>query len=85
MNQSGEFTGTQNHMSKRGSPYLRRAFYQAAVACNMHNPALHAIYEKKRAQGKHHNVALSAVARKLVNIIFAVMKSNKPYEMIMPS
>jgi len=85
MNQSGEFTGTQNHMSKRGSPYLRRAFYQAAIACNMHNPALHAIYEKKRAQGKHHNVALSAVARKLVNIIFAVMKSNKPYEMIMPS
>jgi len=85
MNQSGEFTGTQNHMSKRGSPYLRRAFYQAAVSCNMHNPALHAIYEKKRAQGKHHNVALSAVARKLVNIVFAVMKSNKPYEMIMPS
>ena len=85
MNQSGEFTGTQNHMSKRGSPYLRRAFYQAAVSCNMHNPALHAIYERKRSQGKHHNVALSAVARKLVNIIFAVMKSNKPYEMIMPS
>lgn len=84
-NQSGEFTGSQTHMSKRGSPYLRRAFYQAAVACNMHNPALHAIYEKKRSQGKHHNVALSAVARKLVNIIFAVMKSNKPYEMIMPS
>lgn len=84
-NQSGEFSGTQNKMSKRGSPYLRRAFFQAAVACNMHNPALHAIYEKKRAQGKHHNVALSAVARKLVNIIFAVMKSNKPYEMIMPS
>ena len=85
MNQSGEFSGTQNHMSKRGSPYLRRAFFQAAIACNMHNPALHAIYEKKRAQGKHHNVALSAVARKLVNIIFAVMKSNQPYQMIMPS
>ena len=82
--QSGEFTGTQSHMSKRGSPYLRRAFFLAAVACNMHNPALHAIYEKKCSQGKHHNVALSAVARKLVNIVYAVMKSGKPYEMVMP-
>lgn len=84
-NQSGEFTGTQGHMSKRGSPYLRRAFYLAALSCSMHNPALRALYEKKRAQGKHHNVALSAVARKLVNIVFAVMKSGMPYEMIMPS
>lgn len=82
--QSGEFTGTHNHMSKRGSPYLRRALYLAAVACNLHNPALHAVYEKKRAQGKHHNVALSAVSRKLVNIIYAVMKSGKPYVMVMP-
>lgn len=82
--QSGEFTGTHNHMSKRGSPYLRRALYLAAVACNLHNPALHAVYEKKRAQGKHHNIALSAVSRKLVNIIYAVMKSGKPYVMVMP-
>jgi len=82
--QSGDFTGTRNHISKRGSPYLRRALYLAAVACNLHNPALRAIYDKKRAQGKHHNVALFVVARKLVNIIFAVMKTNKPYIMVMP-
>jgi len=82
--QSGQFTGTQAHMSKRGSPYLRRALHLAAVAANLHNPALHAIYEKKRAQGKPHGIALSAVSRKLVNIIFAVMKSCKSYEIVMP-
>jgi transposase len=82
--QSGEFNGTKNHMSKRGSPYLRRALYLAAVSCNLHNPAMHAIYEKKRSQGKHHNVALSVISRKLVNIIYTLMKSNKPYEMIIP-
>jgi len=83
--QSGQFTGTKVHMSKRGSPYLRRALYLAAVAANLHNPALHAVYEKKRAQGKPHNVALSVLSRKLVNIIFAVMKSGKPYEIVMPT
>jgi transposase len=82
--QSGQFTGTKAHMSKRGSPYLRRALYLAAVAANLHNPALHAIYEKKRSQGKPHGIALSTISRKLLNIIFAVMKSGNPYQIVMP-
>lgn len=82
--QSGEFNGTKCHMSKRGSPYLRRALYLAAVACNLHNPAMRAIYDKKRAQGKPHAVALSVVERKLVNIIFNLMKTGDTYKMIMP-
>ena len=58
--QSGEFNGTRNKMSKRGSPYLRRAFWLAAVSGIRANPALKAVYDKKRAQGKHHAVAVSA-------------------------
>lgn len=84
VNQSGEFNGSKARMSKRGSPYLRRALFLAAIACNLHNPALHTLYEKKRSQGKPHMVAISALARKLVNIIFAVLKSGQPYVMIMP-
>ena len=84
VNQSGEFSGTKAKMSKRGSPYLRRAFFLAAVSCNLHNPALKALYDRKRSQGKHHLVALSAVMRKLVNIVYSVLKSNQPYIMVMP-
>ena len=84
-NSSGEFTGTKARMSKRGSPYLRRAFFLAAVAGVMHNPALKALYDKKRSQGKHHLVALSAVMRKLVNIVYSVLKSGQPYIMVMPT
>lgn len=83
--QSGEFIGTKCHMSKRGSPYLRRALYLAAVSCNLHNPAMRTIYDKKRSQGKPHAVALSVVERKLVNIIFNLMKTGKSYEMVMPN
>jgi transposase len=84
VNQSGEFVGTKAKMSKRGSPYLRRAFFLAAVAGTMHNPALKALYDKKKSQGKHHLVAISAVMRKLINIVFSVLKSGQPYIMVMP-
>jgi len=84
VSQSGEFNGSKAHMSKRGSPYLRRAFFLAAVAANLHNPALKALYDRKRLQGKHHLVAISAVMRKLVNIVYSLLKSGLPYIMIMP-
>lgn len=82
--QSGEFNGTRNKMSKRGSPYLRRAFWLAAVSGIRFNPALKSIYDKKCAQGKHHAVAVSAVMHKLCNIVFAMLKTNQPYKIILP-
>jgi transposase len=84
VNQSGDFSGSKARMSNRGSPYLRRAFFQAAVAAVLHNPALKALYDKKRSQAKHHLVALSAVMRKLVNIVFSVLKSGQLYLLVMP-
>jgi len=61
--QSGEFSSTHNHMSKRGSPYLRHAIFLAATARSFHNSPLNAYYKKKRDQGKHHLTATGAVAR----------------------
>lgn len=55
--QSGEFNSTHNHMSKRGSPYLRHAIFLAATTCTFHDRPLHAYYKKKRDQGKHHLTA----------------------------
>jgi transposase len=81
--QSGEFEGTQNRISKRGSPHLRRALFQASLvaACGVNpDPELRAFYEKKRAEGKHHLAVIGAVSRKLCNIIFAVLSENRPFE-----
>lgn len=80
VSQSGEFEGIHNVMSKRGSPYLRKALFQAALVASNSDPVLKAFYQKKRAEGKHHKTCIGAVARKLCNIIFAVLKNNKPYE-----
>ena len=78
--QSGEFNSTHNHMSKRGSPYLRHAIFLAATTCSFHNSPLNAYYKKKRDQGKHHLTATGAVARKLTTVICAVLRDSKPYE-----
>ena len=77
--QSGEFTATHNHMSKRGSPYLRRAIWQASTVAVNCDPTLKAFMEKKRAEGKSYMNAIGHVTRKLTNIIYAVLRDNKPY------
>jgi transposase len=83
VSQSGEFSATNNRMSKRGSPYLRRALYQASfIAATGRNPdpTLRAFYLKKLAEGKHHSTCIGAVSRKLCYIIYSVLKENRPFE-----
>ena len=80
VNQSGEYQSSNNKMSKRGSPYLRKALFNAALIAAFHDPVFSAFYQKKRNEGKHHLTAIGAVARKLCNTIFAVLKYNKSYE-----
>ena len=77
--QSGEFSGSKNKISKRGSPYLRRAIWLAANRAAFCDPILSEYYQSLRARGKHHLTAVGGVARKLCNIIFVILKENRPY------
>ena len=79
VHQSGDFNGSKTRISKRGSPYLRRAIWQAAFVASFHDPALSLHYQKLRKRGKSHGTAICAVARKLLHIIFAILRDNKPY------
>lgn len=80
VSQSGNFEGSQMHMSKRGSPYLRRAIYTAANVASWSDPNLSEYYKRLKTRGKHHNVAVGAIARKLCYIIFAVLSENRAFE-----
>lgn len=77
--QSGDFSGTRIKMSKRGSPYLRRAIWLASTVAAFKDPAIHALYERKRAEGKDHMTVIGHVCRKMISIIFAVLRDNTPY------
>ena len=80
VHQSGDFNSNRTRLSKRGSPYLRRALWQAAFVASNHDPALSLHYQKLRKRGKAHGTAVGAVARKLTHIVFAILRDKKPYE-----
>jgi transposase len=77
--ETGQFKAAQAHMSKRGSPYLRRALWQAASMAAMYDPELKSYYEAKRQEGKHHGTAVGAVCNKLISRIFIILKEQCPY------
>lgn len=79
VSQSGEFTAKKTHLTKRGSKHLRRAVCLAARAATRNDPAFQALLQKKMAEGKHYHLAMGAVASKLMHVIYAVMRDNKPY------
>lgn len=78
-NQSGNKLSTNEKTSKRGSPYLRHAIYTAAFVAISNDPVLRDYYDKKKAEGKHHFVALAGVQRKLLHIIYYVLKEQRDY------
>jgi transposase len=77
---SGQFEGTRNRMSKRGSPTLRNSIWLAAVTARRFNPELKDYYCSKRLEGKHSGVATGAVARRMVHLIYSIWKNNRPFD-----
>ena len=79
--QSGQLINCYSHMEKRGSRYLRYAIFNAAKYVCIHDPTFAAYLAKKRAEGKHYNVAISHAAKKLVRLIYAMERSGQPYRL----
>ena len=80
--QSGQLTNCHAHMEKRGSRYLRYAIFNATRFVCQWDPTFAAYLTKKRAEGKHYNVAISHAAKKLVRLIYALEKSGRPYKAV---
>ena len=77
--QSGQLDGAYAHMEKRGSRYLRYALYNAAKYVCHWDPTFAEYLAKKRAEGKHYNVAISHAVKKLVRVIYHLEKTNQQY------
>lgn len=86
VNESGNFKGDSNKMSKRGTAIGRRALYALALASIRKtktgipmNQVLYDSYHIK-LKGKKKKVRLVAIMNKLLRYIFSVLKNQKPYE-----
>ena len=64
-------------ISKAGNRAVRQYLYLAAETARQCDPELAAFYERLRSRGKHHNLAVTAVAAKLARRIYAVLKRGK--------
>jgi transposase len=77
--QSGKFNAGNTPMVKRGSTYLRWAFLTAARLVAMRDTTFKDYYNKKISEGKHHYVAVSHVGKKLLRVVFHILKSNSVF------
>ena len=73
-------SGAYAHMEKRGSRYLLYALFNSAKFVCQWEPSFVAYLAKKRAEGKHYNVAISHAAKKLVRLIFALQTSGRVFQ-----
>ncbi len=77
--QSGSTLHHNTHITKRGSPNLRRVIFLAASIAQRCDVELKTYYEKKRGEGKFYKEATVAVARKLLYRVYAVWKRQTPF------
>lgn len=78
--QSGEYNSAHGRMVKRGSKYLRHMLFLAAENVTHWDPSFAAYMTKKRSEGKHYNVAISHVAKKLLRTIYALEEKHQAYQ-----
>ena len=75
---SGRINGNL-HRPRRFNRRLLRTCYLAALSILKNSPASRAFYDRKRAEGKSHKQALIALARRRINVIWAMLRDNTPY------
>jgi transposase len=76
---SGKRTGQSRRM-RGGNKTLKRVFYQSAFASLRSAPESRAFYDRKRAEGKRHTQALIALARRRVNVLWAMLRDGTTFE-----
>ena len=76
--QSGQWRGKS--FIGGGRSAVRSALFMGAMVAKQHNPVLKAFFDRLIAAGKPKMVALIAVARKLLTILNAILRDNKPWQ-----
>jgi transposase len=67
-------------MSHKGNDLARSYLWNAARTAIRHNPAVRALYRRLKAKGKRGDIALGHCMRKLLHLVFAVWKTNRPFD-----
>ena len=77
--ESGKYKARHCIPSKRGSKYLRYALFQVSRVIWQWDPIFKEYYDKKAAEGKHYYVILGHIQKKVIRVIYSIMKSGQNY------
>jgi transposase len=77
--QSGTSLKSKGRLSKIGNAQLRKALYMPAIVAKNHNPLLKEFSARLSKKGKHPMTIIAAAMRKLLHIIFGVLKTQTPF------
>ena len=78
--QSGQYNARLTRISKKGSKYLRKTLYQIIQPVIENNPVFKAYYLKKISQGKSHRCAQGHCVRKLLRVIYHLLKTDQEFD-----
>lgn len=78
--QSGSFNAPMTRLSKKGSKYLRKTLFQIITPVIENNPVFKTYYNKKIAEGKSHRCAQGHCIRKLLRVIFHLIKTGESFD-----
>jgi transposase len=70
---------SHRHRARRGNKVLKRVLYRSAFSCISHHERSEAFYRKKRAEGKGHHQAVIALARRRVDVLWAMLRDGQAY------
>ena len=80
VHQSGSSVRGKPHLSKKGSSVIRKALYMPAIVARRYNPVIKAFADRLKKAGKPNMVIIAAVMRKLLHIIYGVLKNGMPFD-----
>ena len=77
--ESSQFNAQHTAITKKGSKYLRKTLYQIILPVIKYNPIFNKYYQLKVSQGKGHRCAQGHCIRKLLRIIYHLLKTNQQF------
>lgn len=77
--ESGKYKAKNCMPSKKGSKYLRYALFQVSRIIWQHDPVFSAYYQKKQSEGKHYYVILGHIQKKVVRVVYSILKNGTTY------
>ena len=80
VHESGAFAAKNTRISKKGSKYFRKILYQVIQPVINNNPVFGAYYRKKISEGKGHRCAQGHCIRKLLRVIYHILKTGEPFD-----